>query len=119
MQPLIQLTKKEKSFEWTTECQKSFDQQNEALTGPDIMAYPTDNGEFIVDTDASLDTFGAVLSQVQDGMEHVIAYGSRTLSKPEQNYCVTNQELLAARFFMEYCKHYPPGSLLPELITNH
>ena len=56
MQTLIQLTKKDKSFEWTAECQKSFDQLKEALTGPDIMAYPTDDGEFILDTDASLDT---------------------------------------------------------------
>ena len=48
MQPLIQLTKKDKSFEWTAECQKSFDQLKEVLTGPDIMAYPTDDGEFIL-----------------------------------------------------------------------
>ena len=109
MQPLIQLTKKDKSFEWTAECQKSFDWLKEALTGPDIMAYPTDNGEIILDTDASLDMVGAILSQVQDGVEHVIAYGSRTLSKPEQNYCVTDQELLAVRFFMEYNKHYLLG----------
>ena len=47
------------------------------------MAYPTDNGKFILDIDASLDTVGAVLSQVQDRVEHVIAYGSRPLSKPE------------------------------------
>ena len=46
MQPLIQLTKKDKSFEWTAECQKSFDQLKEALTGLDIMAYPTDNGVY-------------------------------------------------------------------------
>ena len=84
------------------------------------MAYPTDDGEFILDTDASLDTVGAVLSQVQDGVEHVIAYGSRTLSKPEQNYCVTDQDLLAVRFFMEYYKHYLLGdSLLPDLTTKH
>ena len=77
------MTKKDKSFKWTTECQESFDQLKEALTGPDIMAYATDDGEFILDTDASLDRVGAVLSKVQDGVEHVIAYGSRTLSKPE------------------------------------
>ena len=90
MQSLIQLTKKDKSFEWTTACQMSFDQLKKALTGPDRMAYPTDDGEFILDTDAILDTVGAVLSQVQDGEEHAVAYGSRTLSKPEQNYCMTD-----------------------------
>ena len=47
------------------------------------MAYPTDDGKVILDTDASMDTVGAVLLQVQDGVECVIAYGSRTLSKPE------------------------------------
>ena len=82
MQPQIQLTK-DKSFEWTAECQKSSDQLKEALTGPDIMVYPADDGKFILDTDASLDTVRAVLSQVQDGVGHVTAYGSRTLSKPE------------------------------------
>ena len=83
MQPLIELTKKDKPFEWTEECQNAFDLLKEALTGPDIMAYPMDIGEFILDTDASLDTVGAILSQVQDGVEWVIAYGSRTLSKQE------------------------------------
>ena len=62
MQLLIQLTKKDKSFKWTAECQKSFDWLKEALTGPGIMAYPMDNGEFILDTDASLDMVGAILS---------------------------------------------------------
>ena len=80
MQPLIQLTKKDRSFKWTDECQRSFDWLKEELTGPEIMAYPTNLGEFILDTNASLDTVGAILLQVQDGVERVIAYGSRTLS---------------------------------------
>ena len=54
------------------------------------MAYPTDGGEFILNTDAILDTVGAMLSQVPDGTECVIAYSSRTLSQPELTYCVTN-----------------------------
>ena len=36
----------------------------------------------------------------------VITYGSRTLSKPEWNYCVMDRELLVVRFFMECYKHY-------------
>ncbi|GFR06182.1 retrovirus-related Pol polyprotein from transposon 412 [Trichonephila clavata] len=38
---------------------------------------------------------GAVLSQEINGQEHVIAYWSKCLSKPERNYCVTRKELLA------------------------
>ena len=49
------------------------------------------------------------MSQVQDGVEKVIAYGSRTLSKSERNYCVTDRELLAVKHFMEHYKHYLLG----------
>ncbi len=41
----------------------------EALVGPDILAYPEDEGKYILETDASLETAGAVLSQVQNGHE--------------------------------------------------
>ena len=109
IQSLIQLTKKEKSFECTEECKNAFDLLKEVLTDPDIMAYPMHAGEFILDTDTSLDTVGAILSQVQNGAEWVIAYGSRTLSKQEQNYCLTDCKLLAAHFFMEYYKLYMLG----------
>ena len=50
---------------------------------------------YSVDTDASNTGLGAVLSQVQNGEERVTAYYSKTLSKPEGNYCVTRRELLA------------------------
>lgn len=38
--------------------------------------------------------------------ERVISYGSRTLSKSETNYCITDKELLAVRHFVEYYKQY-------------
>jgi hypothetical protein len=53
---------------------------------PEIMAYPEDHGDFILDTDACDSSIGAVLSQIQDGRLRVIAYGSRTLNKAEKNY---------------------------------
>ena len=73
------------------------------------MAHPQDDGQFILDTDASGTMIGCVLSQVQDGKEKVIAYESQTLSRTERNYCVTDRELLAVCYFMEYYKQYLLG----------
>ena len=50
-----------------------------------------------------------MLSQVQDGVERVIAYASRTLSPAEQNYCVTQKEMLSVVFFSKYFRHYLSG----------
>lgn len=106
---LVDLTRKNAKFDWTEECEQSFNQLKRALTGADIMAYPKDHGRFILDTDASDYAIGAVLSQEQDGQEKVVAYGSHTLGKSERNYCVTDKELLAVRYFIEYYKQYLLG----------
>ena len=105
----MELTKQNVPFQWTKLCQIAFDELKRELTSAGLVAHPTDEGQFILDTDASAKTIGCVLSQVQDGKERVIAYGSRTLSRTEQNYCVTDRELLAVRYFMEYYRQYLLG----------
>ena len=109
MCPLFELTKARQPFKWTQDCQEAFDSLKQKLAGPDIMAYPQEEGEFVLDTDASDNCIGAVLSQVQHGVERVIAYGSKTLSKSERNYCVTYKELLAVKYFVEHYKQYILG----------
>lgn len=54
-------------------------------------------------------SIGAVLSQSIDGVERPVAYASRTLSKPERQYCVTRKELLAVVYFTKYFKHFLYG----------
>ena len=81
----------------------------EALISPEIMAYPLDEGEYFLDCDASGYAIGGVLSQMQDGVERVIAYGSKMLNKAERNYCVTDKELLSLRYFVEYYRQYLLG----------
>ena len=66
---------------------------------------------YYLDTDASDKSIGAVLSQVQDGQEKVIAYAGRALSKNEMNYCVYRKELLAVVYFTRHFKAVP--SVLP------
>ena len=109
VRPLIDLTKKGKTFAWTTACQDVFLHIKTVLSSPKVMAHPQDNGHFILDCDASEVSIGAVLSQVQNNMERVIAYGSKSLSKAEYNYCVTDRELLAVRYFTEYYRCYLLG----------
>ena len=109
-EPLIDLTRKNHKFVWTEKCQSAFEKIKDALVSPEIMAYPLNSGaQFILDTDACDFSIGAVLSQLQDGQERVVAYGSKSLSKAERNYCVTDRELLAVRFFVEHYKHYLLG----------
>ena len=74
-----------------------------------ILAYPNLTDTFVIDTDASDTAIGAVLSQIQNGEEKVIGYGSKTLSKEERNYCVTRRELLAVVHFVEHYKYYLQG----------
>ena len=107
--PLNNLTKKDSALSWTPACQAAFDQLKSQLTGPELMAYPRDSGLFVLDTDACDVSIGAVLSQMQDGQERVIAYGSRSLNKAETNYCVTDKELLAVLYFTQYYRCYLLG----------
>jgi len=59
------------------------------------LAYPDPALDYILDTDASDQNVGAVLSEVQEGREVIVAYYSRSLSPTEQNYCITCKKLLA------------------------
>jgi transposase InsO family protein len=107
--PMVELTKKGVKFKWTEKCQQAFDKLKSVLIGPEVMAFPRDTGDFILDCDACDVGIGAVMSQIQDGKERVIAYGSRALNRAERNYCVTDKELLAIRHFIEYYRQYLLG----------
>ncbi|GBM83231.1 Retrovirus-related Pol polyprotein from transposon 297 [Araneus ventricosus] len=78
----------------------------QALTSSPILTYPRTDKDFILDTDASNEGIGAVLSQNIGNEERVIAYFSKSLGKPERNYCVTRKELLAIVKSIEYFHHY-------------
>ena len=59
----------------------------EKLLSPPILSFPQFDKTFILDTDASQEGVGAVLSH--EGQEQVVAYASRVLSKAERQYCAT------------------------------
>ncbi|KAL5005383.1 hypothetical protein ScPMuIL_018839, partial [Solemya velum] len=64
---------------------------------------------FILDTDSSDHSSGAILSQLHEGEEKVIFYYSTTHSAPERKYSVTRKELLAVIKAIKHFRHYLYG----------
>ena len=65
--PLHQCAEKPQPFVWTSEVNRAFLYLKRVLTEAPILNYPTPDDQFILDTDASNQAVGAVLSQVQNG----------------------------------------------------
>ncbi|CAK1601771.1 unnamed protein product [Parnassius mnemosyne] len=95
VKPLHKLTEEKRHLCWDESCDIAFLELKDCLCKTPILGYPDAGKEFIVDTDASDIGLGGVLSQGNGDQEVVIAYFSKSLSKPERNYCVTRRELLA------------------------
>ena len=83
---------------WGPAQQSAFDTLKEKLSSPPVLAYADFSKPFILHTDASIEGLGAVLYQEHDGLEKVVAYGSRGLRKAERNYPAHKLEFLCLKW---------------------
>ena len=116
--PITRLTKKNIKWEWTAECQQSFNLIKEALVTAPVMTCPDFNRMFSFQTDASNTALGAVLTQTFDDGEKVICYLSRSLTRQETKLTVTEKECLAVIWSVEKLRHYLEGAHF-KVITDH
>jgi len=79
------------------EQEESFHMLKARLIEAPVLASPNNEGEYVLDTDASQYGLSAVFQHEQDDI-HVIAYASRCLSRAERNYNTTFRKLLAIIF---------------------
>jgi hypothetical protein len=112
--PITELQKKNKKFEWKEKGAEAFRRLKELLTTAPILKVPDMDADFLVCTDASKEGLGGVL--MQDG--GVIAYISRKLRRHEENYATHNLELLAIVYALKVGRHYLIGRKF-ELKTDH
>ena len=106
---LYKLTGSRATFHWSTQEHEAFELLKEKLICAPILGYPNATDTFVLDTDASHHSIGAVLSQIQYGQEKVICYGSFVLTPEQRKYCVTRKELLAVVRFTRQFRHYLLG----------
>lgn len=116
--PITALTKKNRKFEWTTECDESFRKIKECLVAAPILTCPDYSLPFTIQCDSSGFGIGAVLSQPHKNGDRVIAYLSRSLTKQERNFTTTERECLAVLWSIEKLRPYIEGVPFT-VITDH
>uniref|UniRef100_A0A2N9FVM9 RNA-directed DNA polymerase n=1 Tax=Fagus sylvatica TaxID=28930 RepID=A0A2N9FVM9_FAGSY len=112
--PLTRLTQKGVKFEWSEECEQSFQELKRRLVSAPILTIPDGSGGLVIYSDASKKGLGCVL------MQHgrVVAYASRQLKPYEQNYPTHDMELAAVVFALKIWRHYLYG-VQCEIFTDH
>ena len=101
--PLTTLTKKDKKFEWTPACQKSFDLLKETLCGEPILKYADTSKPYTLYTDASKFSWAGVLTQshttIIDGKstttDHPVAFVSGLFRGSQLNWATLMKEAFA------------------------
>lgn len=116
---LNELLKTDEPFLWTDEREASFQELKSCLTNPPILAVPDPSIPYEIHTDASDRGLGAVLIQRKNNQPYVIAFASRSLSKHEKQYPITQKECLALIWAVEKWKHYIVGNGTTTCITDH
>ena len=118
--PIYNVTKKNRVFEWTEDCQKSFDIIKQLLIKPPVLRMPNSVGLYTLVSDTSTIATGAVLYQEQ-GLEkkkYIVGYNSKKLPSAAKSYSITELELfglvinihafthqLTGVYFECYCDH--------------
>ena len=105
-------------FVWRPACDVAFIGLRDAMVRAPILAFPTESGDYMLDTDASNFGLGGVLSQIQNGVECVIVYCSRALRPSQRKYCTTKREMLAVVSMYIQFRSYLRGARFT-LRTDH
>jgi hypothetical protein len=112
--PMTKLLEKNKAFEWTRECQASFEELKKRLTSSPVLILPNLTKKFDIYCDASCQGLGCIL--MQEGQ--VVRYASRQLRKHEENYPTHDLELAAVVHALKIWRHYLIGHRC-EIYSDH
>jgi hypothetical protein len=112
--PMTRLLEKNKDFDWTEECQTSFEELKKRLTSAPVLILPDITKKFDIYCDASRQGLGCVLMQDRK----VVSYTSRQLRKDEENYPTHDLELAAVVHALKIWRHYFIGHRC-EIYSDH
>lgn len=116
---LTNLTKKDQTWQWTSEAQSAFEILKQALISALILRIFDPNLPTRTEHDASDFAWAGILLQKhEDNRWHPVAYESRKLDPAQRNYDAPNKEFLAITESLKAWRHYLYGRSF-EIITDH
>ena len=89
-------------------CEPCRNSQKGKVQSAPVLVFPDFEKPFLLETDASKEGLGVVLSQKQsDGQYHPVAFGSHSLTLAKKNYHSSKLEFLVLKWsVMEHFKEY-------------
>ena len=94
---------------WTPEAIEAFDSIKRTVQEAKQLQFIRDEGELVLYTDASDYACGGVLMQKQDGVEMPIEYFSKTFSKVQRRWSVTDKEMFGVLTGVKMAHFYIAG----------
>ena len=107
--PLTDLTKDKVAWQWTEKEEKAFNDLKTSLVVAPVLRIPNFELQFVVTTDASLVSVGAILEQDFGRGLQPVAYESRKLNPAETRYSAYERELLGIVWAIGKWRHYLEG----------
>ena len=107
--PLTDLTKESTVWQWTEREEAAFNNLKRSLVMAPVLHAPNFELEFVVTTDASLVSVGAILQQNFGQGLQPVAYESQKLNSAETRYSAYERELLGMVWAIGKWRHYLEG----------
>ena len=119
LHPLHVLLRKGQKWFWGHKQQKCFDNTKKMILSAKVLAHYDPIRPLILQVDSSQYGIGVVLSQtLEDGTEHPVAFGSRTLNDSEKKYSQLDKEGAAVIFGLKKFHKYLFGRNFT-IVTDH
>ena len=118
--PLTNMLQKGRKFQWSSECQRSFEDIKAMLSFKPVLKSPNFLKPFLLYTDASGVGIGVVLMQKDSqDIERPIAYFSRKLNKHQLHYSPIEKECLAIVLGVAHFSIYLNNGHTTKVFTDH
>ncbi|UYV80580.1 hypothetical protein LAZ67_19000797 [Cordylochernes scorpioides] len=117
-EPLHRLLDSNSPWKWNKEHQRSFAEVKNLISSKSVLAHFNEDLPILVNCDASEYGVGAILSQIDHGVERPVVFASRTLNKTERRYAY-----LLGRKFKILTDHKPlvgifnPKKPIPQVLS--
>ncbi|KAH7700589.1 pol polyprotein [Aphelenchoides avenae] len=120
LRPLNDICKGERLGEWGPSQEAAFTEIKRCLTTAPVLASPRIGVPYVLETDASIQGLGYCLLQPdEEGVNHVICYGSRKTTKHEEKKDPCVLEALAVRWSLDQVAPYMVGGPTTTVRTDN